>query len=259
MIKKSFIVIVVGLLANLFLGQYSPLYSQSELKLNNSKKYNLSLNKISLSNTLFDSTYKQEPLVLKPLTTDDIISQFVVGFGLGGAATFVTAAAGAGLSGFRIDLGGGSNSTSAFGIILFLSLIATVQVFATAGGVWSAGTSKKVGSDFGYTLLGAFVGLGLEIGGLLVASAIGNSSSGRNGSSTIAWITSLSSLTFPTIGAMIGLNSSRYPKRVYGKPKTIINLNSDGVTFSSPSIYIELDKTLHRKPITFAKMFSISF
>ncbi len=259
MIKKSFIVIVVGLLVNLFLGQYSPLYSQSELKLNNSKKYNLSLNKISLSNTLFDSTYKQEPLVLKPLTSDDIISQFVVGFGLGSAATLLSVIFVASISRIRFDVGGGSNNPSAFGAILFLSLIASVQVFATASGVWSEGTSNKVGSNFGYTLLGGFAGLGLEIGGLFLAASIGNNSNGRNGSSTIAWITALSSLTFPTIGAMIGLNSSRYPKRVYGKPKTIINLNSDGVTFSSPSIYIEPDKTLHRKPITFAKLFSISF
>ncbi len=126
MIKKLFIVFVVALLVNLFIGQYFPLYSQ--FKLNNSEKHNISLNKLNKSSLIYDSTFKQESLILKPLSTDDIIAQFVVGFGLGNAATVVAAIATAGLSGMRFDVGGGSNNTSAFGIILFLSFIATVQV-----------------------------------------------------------------------------------------------------------------------------------
>ncbi len=108
-------------------------------------------------------------------------------------------------------------------------------------------------------MLGTLAGFGLEIGGFVLAASIGSSSSGRNGNSTVAWITTLTSLTLPTIGAMVGLNSARYPKRVYDKPKTLINLNSGGIAFSSPSIYIEPDKTFHRKPITFARLVTLNF
>jgi hypothetical protein len=258
MVKKLLTVVFIGLLTNLFIGQYSPVLSQSGLKLNNPKKNNLYTNKLSLSSSIFDSTVIQKPLVLQPLNSNDIIPQFIVGFGVGSLATIGAALPLAKLTGMSFDPGGGGHTTD-FGGMVFFFLLASVQVFATSGLVWAAGTNNKVGSNFGSTLLGSVAGLGLEIGGILLALSIGNNSNGKSGNGTIAWIMALTSLTFPTIGAMIGLNSSRYPKRIYPKSNSLINLNERNVTLSAPSFYLELDKTLHHKPISFAKIISLNF
>lgn len=63
----------------------------------------------------------------------------------------------------------------------------------------------------------------------------------------------------PTVGAMVGLNTTRYPKSVLGKPKSLINFDERNITLSSPFVYLEQDKTLHNKPITFAKLVSLNF
>ena len=63
----------------------------------------------------------------------------------------------------------------------------------------------------------------------------------------------------PTAGAMVGLNTTRYPKKVYDEPKSVLNLNSSGFSLSSPFIYTEQDKSIDKKPITFAKFVTINF
>lgn len=259
MMSKSVISIVIGLLVNLFIGQYSPAYSQYISKSDNHIPKSLKLSNLDKSKVLFDSTFKYKPLELEPISTDNIITEVLSGVGFGAAATFLTVVISVPLFKLRFDVGGGSGNPSAFGAFALLSLYLSVQALATAGGVWSAGTNKKVGANFGFTLLGSFLGVGLEIGGIALASSVGNNSSGQNGSSTFAWIIGITSLFMPTAGAMVGLNTTRYPKRVYEAPKSVLNLNSNGMSLSSPFIYTEQDKSIDKKPITFAKLVTICF
>lgn len=256
--KKLFISVIIGLLVNLFIGQYSPAYSQYISKSDNHIHKSLKLSNIDKSKALFDSTLKYKPLELEPISSDNIITEVILGAGLGGAATYLTLAISVDLFKLRFDLGGGSgNNPSSFGALALLSLYVSVQALATAGGVWIAGTNKKVGANFGLTLLGSFLGVGLEIGGLALASSLGNNSGGHNGA--FAWIIALTSLLMPTAGAMVGLNTTRYPKRVYEAPKSVLNLNSNSMSLSSPFIYTEQDKSIDKNPITFAKLVTICF
>ena len=258
--KKLFISVIIGLLVNLFIGQYSPAYSQYISKSDNHIHKSLKLSNIDKSKALFDSTLKYKPLELEPISSDNIITEVILGAGLGGAATYLTLAISVDLFKLRFDLGGGSgNNPSSFGALALLSLYVSVQALATAGGVWIAGTNKKVGANFGLTLLGSFLGVGLEIGGIALASNVGSDHNGQKGNSTFAWIIGITSLLMPTAGAMVGLNTTRYSKRVYEAPKSVLNLNSNGMSLSSPFIYTEPDKSIDRKPITFAKLVTISF
>ena len=260
MFKKIVASVVIGLLVNLFLGQYSPSFSQYISKSENHNPKSLKLSDLDKSKVLFDSTLKYKPLELEPISADNIITEVVLGVGFGGAATFLCLVVGVPLFNIRFDPGGGSGSKSSFlGEFAFISLLVSVQALATAGGVWSAGTNKKVGANFGFTLLGSFLGVGLEIGGLALASNVGSDHNGNKGNSTFAWIIGITSLLMPTAGAMVGLNTTRYPKKVYDEPKSVLNLNSSGFSLSSPFIYTETDKTIEKKPITFAKLITISF
>ncbi len=260
MMSKSVISIVIGLLVNLFIGQYSPAYSQYISKSDNHIPKSLKLSNLDKSKVLFDSTLKYKPLELEPISSDNIITEIILGVGFGGAATFLTLVISVPLFNLRFDVGGGGGSnTSSFGALAFLSLLISVQALATAGGVWTAGTNKKVGANFGFTLLGSFLGVGLEIGGIALANSVGSSSNGEKGNSTFAWIIGITSLLMPTAGAMVGLNTTRYPKRVYEAPKSVLNLNSNGMSLSSPFIYTEQDKSIDKNPITFAKLVTICF
>lgn len=262
MMSKSVISIVIGLFVNLFIGQYSPAYSQYISKSDTSNPKSLKLSNIDKSKVLFDSTLKYKPLELEPISSDNIITEALSGIGFGGAATFLYIVVGVPLFNIKFDLGGGSGSrgsSTAFGALVFLSLLVSVQTLATAGGVWIAGTNKKVGANFGFTLLGSFIGVGLELGGLVLANNVGSDHNGQKGNSTFAWIIAISSFLMPTAGAMVGLNTTRYPKRVYDEPKSVLNLNSNGFSFSSPFIYTEPDKTIDKKPITFAKLVTVNF
>lgn len=260
MFKKLFVSVVIGLLVNLFLGQYSPSYSQYISKSDNHIPKSLKLSDLDKSKVLFDSTLKHKPLQLEPINSDNIITEIILGVGFGGAATFLCLVVGVPLFNIRFDPGGGSGSrSSSFGEFAFVSLLVLVQALATAGGVWTAGTNKKVGANFGLTLLGSFLGVGLEIGGIALASNVGSDHNGQKGNSTFAWIIGITSLLMPTAGAMVGLNTTRYSKRVYEAPKSVLNLNSNGMSLSSPFIYTEPDKSIDRKPITFAKLVTISF
>ena len=260
MLRQSVISIMIGLLVNLFIGQYSPSFSQYKSKSDNHNSEKLRLSDINESKVLFDSTIKIEPLVLEPITSDNIITEVILGVGFGGAATFLYLVVGIPLFNISIDPGGGSGSkSSSFQDMAFMTLLVSVQALATAGGVYTAGTNKKVGANFGYTLLGSFLGVGLELGGLVLASNIGSDHNGQKGNGTLAWIVGITGLLMPTAGAMVGLNTTRYPKRVYDEPKSVLNLNSDGMSLSSPFIYTEQDKTIEKKPITFAKLVTVSF
>lgn len=260
MCKKLLVSIVIGLLVNLFLGQYSPSFSQYVSKSDNYIPQIKKLSDLDKSKVLVDSTLKYRPLELEPISTDNIITEIILGVGFGGAATFLCLVVGVPLFNIRFDPGGGSGSrSSSLGEFAFISLLVSVQALATAGGVWSAGTNKKVGANFGFTLLGSFLGVGLEIGGLVLASNVGSDHNGQKGNSTFAWIIGITSLLMPTAGAMVGLNTTRYPKRVYEEPKSVLNLNSNGISLSSPLIYTEVDKTKEKKPITFAKLLTINF
>ncbi len=256
MFKKIVASVVIGLLVNLFLGQYSPSFSQYISKSENHNPKSLKLSDLDKSKVLFDSTLKYKPLELEPISADNIITEVVLGVGFGGAATFLCLVVGVPLFDIRFDPGGGSGSkSSSLGEFAFISLLVSVQALATAGGVWSAGTNKKVGANFGFTLLGSFLGVGLEIGGLALASNVEKNSKDN----TFAWIIGISSLLMPTAGAMVGLNTTRYPQKVYDKPKSVLNLNSSGFSLSSPFIYTEQDKSIDKKPITFAKFVTINF
>ena len=263
MMSKSVISIVIGLLVNLFIGQYSPSYSQYISKSDNHIHKSLKLSDLDKSKVLFDSTLKSKPLELEPINSDNIITEIILGVGFGGAATFLYLVVGIPLFNINISPGGSSgsrgSSSTALGGLVFLSLLISVQALATAGGVWTAGTNKKVGANFGLTLLGSFLGVGMEIGGLTLANSVGSSSDGKTGNDTFAWIIGITSLLMPTAGAMVGLNTTRYPKKVYDEPKSVLNLNSSGFSLSSPFIYTETDKTIEKKPITFAKLVTISF
>lgn len=260
MFKKFVVSIVIALLVNLFIGQYSPVYSQYISKSDNHIPKSLKLSDLDKSKILFDSTLKNKPLELEPITSDNIITEILVGVGFGGGATFLYLVVGVPLFNIRFDPGGGSGSrSSSLGEFAFISLLVAVQALATAGGVWTAGTNKKVGANFGYTLLGSFLGVGLEFGGLVLASNVGSDHNGQKGNSTFAWIIGITSLLMPTAGAMVGLNTTRYPKRVYDEPKSVLNLNSNGISLSSPFIYTVTDKTIEKKPITFAKLVTINF
>ena len=230
-------------------------------KSNNNISQNLRLSELDKSKILFDSTFKHKPLELEPISANNITTEFLVGFGLGGAATFLTAIVGVPLSNLNFSPGGssGGKSSSPAGYVLLLSVLILAQTFATAGGVWSAGTNSNVGADFWYTSLGSFVGVGLEIGGIALASSLSSNSDGKKSNSTLAWIAGITGLLMPTAGAIVGLNTTRYPKRVYEKPKSFLNLNTNGISLSSPVFYIEQDKTIERKPITFAKIVSFNF
>jgi hypothetical protein len=258
MIKKINVLLLAGFLINLFIGQYSNSYSQNVSKLKYSETGNISLNKINNTTVLFDSTFKKEPLVLQPLTSNDLIPQFVLGFGVGNLATLGAAIPIVALTGMSFDPGGGGH-TSAFGAITFLFLLASVQVFATAGLVWSAGTNDKVGANFGLTLLGSLAGVGLEIGGIALAIKFSENSGGQKSNPTLAWIFGITGLLMPTVGAMVGLNTTRYPKSISGQPKSLLNFYESNISLSSPFIYLEQDRTLHHKPITFAKLVSFNF
>lgn len=259
MMSKSVISIVIGLLVNLFIGQYSPSYSQYISKSDNHIHKSLKLSDLDKSKVLFDSTLKSKPLELEPINSDNIITEIILGVGFGGAATFLYLVVGIPLFNINISPGGSSgsrgSSSTALGGLVFLSLLISVQALATAGGVWTAGTNKKVGANFGFTLLGSFLGVGLEIGGLALASNVEKNSKDN----TFAWIIGISSLLMPTAGAMVGLNTTRYPQKVYDKPKSVLNLNSSGFSLSSPFIYTEQDKSIDKKPITFAKFVTINF
>ncbi len=261
MLKKSVISFVIGLLVNLFIGQYSPSFSQYVSKSNNHFPGKLRLSEIDKSKSLLDSSQKYKPLELEPISADNIITEIILGVGFGGAATFLYLVVGVPLFNIHLDPGGGGSSgkSSAFGEIMFMSLLISVQALATAGGVWTAGTNKNVGANFGFTLLGSFLGVGLEFGGLALGNKIGSDSGERKGSRTFGWIITIASLLMPTAGAMVGLNTTRYPKRVYDEPKSVLNLNFNGFSFSSPFIYTESDKSIDKKPITFAKLVTISF
>jgi len=260
MIRKSIVSIVIGLLVNLFIGQYSPSFSQYISKSDNHNPEKLKLSDINESKVLFDSTFKNKSLELEPITTDNIISEVVLGVGFGGAATFLYLVVGVPLFNISINPGGGSGEKSSkFQDMAFMTLLVSVQALATAGAVWTAGTNKKVGANFGFTLLGSFLGVGLELGGLVLASNIGTNSNAKKGDQTLSLIVFISSLLMPTAGAMVGLNTTRYPKRVYDEPKSVLNLNSNGMCLSSPFIYTEQDKTIEKKPITFAKLVTVSF
>lgn len=157
MIRKSVISIVIGLLVNLFIGQYSPSFSQYISKTDNHNPEKLRLSDINESKVLFDSTFKNKPLVLEPITTDNIITEVVLGVGFGGAATFLYLVVGIPLFNINLDVGGGSGeNSSTFQDMAFMTLLVSVQALATAGGVYTAGTNKKVGANFGFTLLGSF-------------------------------------------------------------------------------------------------------
>ncbi|MFA7360731.1 MAG: hypothetical protein WC139_06805 [Candidatus Kapaibacterium sp.] len=262
MIRKSVISIVIGLLVNLFIGQYSPVYSQYISKSDNHIPKSLKLSNLDKSKVLYDSTFKYKPLELEPITTDNIINEVILGAGLGGAVTFLTLVIGVPLFNIKIDPGGSGGSggrSTALGGLVFLSLLISFQALATAGGVWTAGTNKKVGANFGFTLLGSLFGVGLEIGGIALANSVGSSSNGKTGNDTFAWIIAITSFLMPTAGAMVGLNITRYPKRVYEAPKSVLNLNSNGMSLSSPFIYTEQDKSIDKKPITFARLVTVSF
>ncbi|MFA5012506.1 MAG: hypothetical protein WC644_11220 [Ignavibacteria bacterium] len=259
MIRKSVISLVIGLLVNLFIGQYSPSYSQYISKSNNQIPDKLRLSEIDKSKNLLDSTLKYKPLELEPISADNIITEALSGVGFGGAATFLYIVVGVPLFNIKFDVGGGSSGrSSVFNEVAFISLLVSIQVLATAGGVWIAGTNKKVGANFGFTLLGSFLGVGLEFGGIALANNVGNDSGEKKGNRTFGWIIAILSFLMPTAGAMVGLNTTRYPKRVYDEPKSVLNLNSNGFSFSSPFIYTEPDKTIDKKPITFAKLITIS-
>ncbi|MCX6157097.1 MAG: hypothetical protein WCK13_05560 [Ignavibacteriota bacterium] len=256
MIRKLVVSVLVGLLVNLFIGQYSPAFSQYISRSDNNISHKIRLSDLGKSNVLFDSTFRNQPLVLEPISADNIITEFVVGFGLGSAATFLTAVVAVPLSGISFSPGGseGGRSSSSGGAILLISVLILAQTFATAGGVWSAGTTNKVGADFGLTLLGSLSGVGLEIGGIAIASSLARNSDGKTSNGTLAWIVGITGLLMPAAGAMFGLNTTRYPRRVYEQPKSLLNLNNNGINLSSPVFYIEQDKTFERKPIAFARI-----
>jgi hypothetical protein len=262
MIRKLVVSVLAGLLVNLFIGQNSPAFSQRIYKSNNSNSHSIRLSDIDKSKILFDSTFIHKPLVLEPVTANNIITEFLAGFGFGSAATFLTAVVGIPLSNLSFSPGGseGGKSSSSGGYILLLSVLIMAQTFATAGGVWSAGTdNNKVGANFGFTLLGSFVGVGLEIGSFVLVNSLSRNSGGEKSNATLAWIVGITGLLMPAAGAIVGLNTTRYPKRVYEQPTSLINLNTKGINLSSPVFYIVQDKTIERKPVTFAKIVSFNF
>ena len=73
MFKKIVASVVIGLLVNLFLGQYSPSFSQYISKSENHNPKSLKLSDLDKSKVLFDSTLKYKPLELEPISTQIIL------------------------------------------------------------------------------------------------------------------------------------------------------------------------------------------
>lgn len=259
MSKKLVSTVLLILLINLILGEHSNLFGQLISLNDKPETQQLRLNNIERSGLLLDSLTKSETQVLKPISVNDLIPQFLTGVGLSGVAIFTTLIVTVPLFNIKFNVGGGNGNTSSSKDFLFLSVLIAVQVFSTAGSVWMAGSNDKVGGNFGYTLLGTLAGVGLEIGGLALSTSIRRSSNESDGNNTLAWVMSIASLTLPTIGAMVGFNTTRYPKRIKTKQNSLLNFNKSDFTLSNPEIFVDTDKTVKRNPITFIRVASITF
>lgn len=128
-------------------------------------------------------------LILKPEAKfDDMIGQFVGGNLAGGLMGFGGAYLGA-----AIDKGIGKSHGEYAGFAGALLGFVTGHCAGSIIGVYGIGSSKDVTGDVGNTILGGILGTGAGIGTLFVAR-----------SEVVAW----STLAFPTMGAMIGFNST---------------------------------------------------
>lgn len=254
--KKSFISsLLVVLFINFLLGQYSPAFSQSITNScvvkNTPEKHTLK----SLSNELIytDSLKPVYKSGLPPITTENLVLEYLIGSGLGFfsgfAALFLTFA----ITGAEFDVGGGGNISEVEGILI-LSLIGAAQVFGSSAGVWMIGTNKdNVSANYGVTLLGATGGLAAEIGMFALASLFLEDDNG------LGYLLVGLGLTMPAVGSMIGFNSTRYYKKpVNNKSGSLINFNNTGFALSNPLIYRERDKSIHRKPITYLRLISVN-
>lgn len=236
-------------------GSVSPVYSQY---LNKSEIAKLS--DINSFDSQFDSLYKSKPLNLQPVTFENLLGQYASGFFIGNAGTVLIGLIGLSASGIRYDPGGGSggSNNSPFAGLLFLTLMASAQIFGSSGGVYAVGTNKDVGSDYGTTLLGSICGFAVEIGGIFLTISMLNNDHGKK-SNGFGYLVGFASISMPTVGAMIGLNAKRYPKKVYSSPKSSLNISKEKFYVSTPSIYFENDKSPERNLITFTKILNISF
>lgn len=254
-VKRFFSVVILVLFVNLIAGTHSPAFSQYL-----PKSKNLKLSDLNHSNSTFDSSFAYKPLKLQPVTFDNLLGEYAAGFFIGNAGAILAGIIGIAASGIRIDPGGGSGSSKASPVVslLFLTLMASAQIFGSSAGVFAVGTNKSVGADFGTTLLGSLCGFAFEIGGILLTISLLSNDQGKK-SSGFGYIVGFTSISLPTVGAMIGMNSTRYPKRVYANQKSAFNVSKEKFSVSTPSIFFETDKSPERDMITFAKILSVNF
>lgn len=254
-VKRIFSVVILVLFVNLIAGIHSPAFSQYL-----PKTKNLKLSDLNRSNSTIDSTFAYKPLKLQPVAFDDLLGEYAAGFFIGNAGAILVGLVGLSASGIGFDPGGGGGGSKTSPVVglLFLSLMATAQIFGSSAGVFAAGTNKSVGADFGTTLLGSLCGLAFEIGGILLTISLLSNDQGKK-SSGFGYVVGFTSISLPTVGAMIGMNSTRYPKRVYNNPKSAFSISKDKFSVSAPSILFETDKSPERDMITFAKIFSVNF
>lgn len=135
------------------------------------------------------SVLSKPKLILKPEAKfDDMIGQFVGGNLAGGLFGFGGAYIGA-----AIDKSAGKSHGEYAGFAGAIVGFVTGHCAGSIIGVYGIGSSKDFTGDVGNTILGGILGTGAGIGTLFIAR-----------SEVVAW----STLAFPTVGAMIGFNST---------------------------------------------------
>ena len=158
---------------------------------------------------LNDSTQSSPPrtkLVLKPnVQVDDIIGQFVGGNLAGALGGIGGAIVGAGIS----RVGGSHGEYAGLGGAVIGFVVG--HCAGSIMGVYGFGSAKEVSGDLAYTILGGVAGTGTGLALL------------RTGDETIMW----STLTLPTVGAMVGFNSTLY----YKDKKNVSELKDLGTHF----------------------------
>jgi hypothetical protein len=171
---------------------------------------NAQFKSLQLTDTSKTLTTKPK-LKLKPEANfDDMIGQFVGGnlagglFGLGGA-----------LLGSAIDKGIGKSHGEYAGFAGLLYGFVAGHCAGSIIGVYGIGSSKNVAGDVGATILGGVLGTGA---GILTLYNVP--------SPAVGW----STLAFPTVGAMIGFNSTLQYKEIEYK-KNVSEIKESGTHF----------------------------
>lgn len=252
MFKQLTGTLLICVFINLIFGQYTPCLAQDNsafLRLNHLPDY--SLRNIDKSFVLPDTSKN----LLPPLSAGKIIGEYALGTLTGSASAFITALCLAGVMDIEFDVGGSSGSTSGFEYMVFFTLVGASQIFGSAGGVWLAGTDGIETANFWATVLGSTAGFGLQILGFFLTSSLTEDDATGLGYFVIGL-----SLTLPAASGTIGLNATRQLKPKSNSGSTaLLNFNRSRFSVTNPSFYIEPDKTIQKKPVTFAKILSFNF